>query len=420
MTKKVMETENPIEALKAPSVHVRAAATRDLEKYGELDVLEVLVHHAQEDPSPAIRHNAADALSDILSRYRVPPNDSLLPEERRREILSLIYKISSGKNNAVFLIYASLGLPECLQKIISGFRDPRSEVRLGASVGLLRYCQSISTLGDENIENQVTQLLQDRNLEADALAHIARVCAAVGYQKALPMLRRIDMEGAHGETINAAHDKLRSQQQPPYGIWASDGCDAGEFNVDPSHSAAYCVITPEGRVIWTEDVQEWQFQDEDNGHHRLMWFRRVGEPTPGPSLQFANRTWHMATKVDIDVILKSVAELSTSDLQPAFAVLAAGIIHRGLHNDSKGWRDIGVLWMRAHRYQEAIDAFEMSLDEKRTPIDVWFYLGESHYALGQLPEAKKSWENCLQKTRTTTSALAHLCQSRMDEVFSQE
>ena len=151
-----------------------------------------------------------------------------------------------------------------------------------------------------------------------------------------------------------------------------------------------------------------------------MWFRRVGEPTPGPSLQFADRTWHMATKVDLEVILKSAAELSTSECQPAYEMLASGVIRRGLHDNAKGWRDIGVLWMKAHKYQQAVDAFEMSIDGKRTPIDAWFYLGESHYALGQLDEAKTSWENCLQKTRTTTSALAHLCKSRMDEVFSQE
>ena len=180
------------------------------------------------------------------------------------------------------------------------------------------------------------------------------------------------------------------------------------------------MIISNGSGIWTEDEPEWKEYDDQEGHQRLMWFRRVGEPAPGPSLQFANRTWYMATKVDIEAILKSSAELSSSELQSAYGLLAQGIIDRGLHDNSKGWRDIGLLWMRAQRYQKAVGALQRSIDGKRTPIDVWFYLGESYFALKEMPKAKQAWENCLQKTRTTTSALAHLCKSRMDEVFSKE
>ena len=240
------ETTDPLQALRSSSVHERAAATRDLEKYGDLAVIEVLIEHAKNDTSPAIRHNSADAVSDILSRYRLPPKSRELSAQKRQELFSLFLEVVPSKNNAVFLIFACLGTAECFQQILAGFRDPRSEVRLGAAIGLLRFCQSASTLTNADIEKQVVSMLSDNRLTVDSLAHVARICASVGYKSALPVLRRLEIDGAHGETIDAAQEKLRSYFEEPSGIWVSDGVDAGEFNISPRRTGSICAISASG------------------------------------------------------------------------------------------------------------------------------------------------------------------------------
>ncbi len=411
---KKMETEDPILALDSPSVHVRASATRDLEKYGDLSSIEKLVVLAKDDPSPAIRHNAADAVSDILSRYRQAPKASELSNKERKRLLADFLEISPGRNNAVFMIYACLGLKECLDQILAGFKDPRSEVRLGASIGLLRYCQSSSVHGMADVEEKVVAFLGEKNLTVDTTAHIARVCAAVGFKTAIEPLRRIDIQGVHGETINAAQDQLSNTSLYGNGIWISDGTDAGEFNINPEKPAEVCAITSDGACRWSADTGEWTEWDCAELPVRHMWFRRVGEPTPGPAMQIGGRTWYMANKKSLDDILKTEARLPEDDSCPPLKHLARALTARCDKENAKELRDIGLLWLRADEYTLAAKSFSESIQAKRTPIDTWFYLGECSLALGNFASAREAWGLCLEKTRAKTSALAQLCKTRLE------
>ena len=108
------ETENPLIALEDESIHTRAAAARDLEKYGQMEDLDVLLKHAKEDSSIAIRLNSADAASDILSRRRL-----LKPSLSRADQLKyikMIVKIDPRQNKFltvvdVFFSFSSPGTP---------------------------------------------------------------------------------------------------------------------------------------------------------------------------------------------------------------------------------------------------------------------------------------------------------------------
>jgi hypothetical protein len=319
------------------------------------------------------------------------------------------------------MIYACLGLKECLNQILAGFKDPRSEVRLGASIGLLRFCQSSSTHGSADIEKKVVKLLGQKNLTMDTIAHIARVCAAVGFKSAIEPLRRINMKGVHGETINAAQDQLSNSSLYGNGIWISDGTDAGEYNISPEKPAEVCAITSEGSCRWSAETGEWSEWLCSALPVRHMWFRRVGEPTPGPAMQIGGRTWYMANKKSLDDILKTEARLPDDDSCPPLRHLAKALTARTDNEEgenAKELRDIGLLWLRANEYVEAAKTFSNSIQAKRTPIDTWFYLGECSHALGNIVSAREAWTLCLDKTRTKSSALAQLCKTRLEMKIS--
>ena len=61
------ETENPHKSITSKSTPVKAAAIRDFERFGMPEDIPLLLSHAKEDSSIAIRLMAADAVSDILS-----------------------------------------------------------------------------------------------------------------------------------------------------------------------------------------------------------------------------------------------------------------------------------------------------------------------------------------------------------------
>ena len=155
------ETKDPVSSLEARSVHERAAACRDLSRFGVPEQLGLLLHHAQHDPSPAVRLGSAAAASDILSRYRLPPASDTLTPEDRRALLALFQGFDPAVNSGLFPILATLNLPDMLRRIIAGLRDPRGDVRLGGAVGLLRMVSSAAVAGDEILE-----MLEDPRVRA--------------------------------------------------------------------------------------------------------------------------------------------------------------------------------------------------------------------------------------------------------------
>ena len=63
---------------------------------------------------------------------------------------------------------------------------------------------------------------------------LLNVVQLLDIELSLPLLRRIDIAGKHGETITQAQDRLRLLHRRPYGLWISDGRDAGEYSIRPS------------------------------------------------------------------------------------------------------------------------------------------------------------------------------------------
>ena len=72
--------------------------------------------------------------------------------------------------------------------------------------------------------------------------------------------------------------------------------------------------------------------------------------------------------------------------------------------------------MRAHAYEHAIECFDLALESKRTPLDVWIYKGDALLAQGNAVAAKLLWEDCLTRVRSQASAIAQLCRARLSQL----
>ena len=407
------ETKDPIESLESANVAIRAAAIRDLEKYGTFEDVPLLMGFAKNDQSIAIRLMAADAVSDILSRRRL---HNPLSNEEYELVRTLCGEISPRRNHSIFLVYASMGQQSGLDFILAGLRNTEAEVRLGAAVGLQRYVVSYVTLQDTVSEEKIVATLKDPAIKADALAHVSQVCAAVGYRSALPLLRRIDIAGKHGETITLAQERLRTLHRRPYGLWVSDGRDAGEFSVRATQKSMLCAIGRSGVSIlqgdeWVEEGSIFELP------HRQLWFRRIGQSKSDAALQFSNRTWYRCASKKGMEILKTYCVLGPYN--PAYLHLAEALQLMFPDWKSKDHRDLGLMYLRAHAFDLAIECFDLSLNSKRTPLDVWIYKGDALRALGLVEEAKAIWEDCLLRVRSQSSALAQLCRARISLLIEE-
>lgn len=69
------ETEDPVAALSAKQLPIRAAGARDLALTGTHIHLELLLRTAIRDVSPGVRLGCAAAAADILTRYRLEPGE---------------------------------------------------------------------------------------------------------------------------------------------------------------------------------------------------------------------------------------------------------------------------------------------------------------------------------------------------------
>lgn len=401
-----METRDPVASLSASKLSERAAAGRDLSKVGTPDLIERLIDMAQRDASPAVRLTMASAAADILSRYRVGPAAAAVTPEHRRALLGTIRAVDPGVNAGLFSMLACLGVPESFAHIAVGLRDPRGGVRMGASVGLMRLCMSIQTQGDAGLERDVVALLRDRRLKPDALAEVARVCAAVGYRSARPALAELALSGVHGEAVATALDVLASTTTPLCGAWLSDGLDAGEVNPEGVRPAVLWAFDATGVVEAT--AEGWrQLPGLTPSGARRMFIRRVGEPEAGPAVQIGGRTLYSANETDtLEAIdLASRADtlrgdaLTPADMVAPEALIACAALLPGLEESGPALRARGLLLARAGRWQEAAEALEQATNAKRAPADTWFLLGELLLALGRAEEARPCWETFLRKEK---------------------
>ena len=405
--------EDVKEQLKSPSVSDRAEALRQYERFGELDDIDLLLGFAQDDSSVAIRNHAADAISDILSRYRVGKEKEKLSLEARQDLLKKFRKVVVSKNSSVFLMYASLGIPQVFSIVSSGLFDPRSELRICSAIGLKCFCLSADMLGNQEIEGKVVSLLQNHRLDFDSIAHVARLCAEVGYVSALPILEEISGEGMVAETIQAAIEQLRKAKKRPIGIWRTKGLDAIEFNPELEEKNQDQVLIVSHQKAALVQAGEWtNIADFSEQQQRRLFFRKIGDPMPGEAFQIGKKTFFMASEKAIEDLEKDALNLD-GEINPCLVALA-DVERRGAADSSKAWRNVALLYLLGGDLEQAQEACEVAKQLKRTPNDVWFIEGRIHRELGNEEEAQKCFQTCMEHSRSETSVLAKLCLSYLE------
>jgi len=399
-----LETEDPREALRSRSIHERCAAARDLSRVGTPAHIEVLVERAATDRSPAVRLVTAGAVADILSRYRREPRRSTLDDAARAALLDSFRVVDPGQNAGLFPMLACLDTPAVFHRIATGLRDPRAGVRVGAAVGLLRLCTSIVHLGDTELESSIVALFSDRRLRPDALAEVARVCGACSYTSALPVLRRIDLGGAHGEFVEEMIAVLEAAGTLPTGLWVSDGRDAGEVDPAPADGPATLILGDDGATVHTAEAGFGARVRLDRDTARGMHFRRVGAQEPGPALQALGRTWFPADAGVVDALVEAAVDVQSLDWSAdASENASAGALTDALlpHLGTSAAEDRGaaLLLQAAGRVDAARARLETACGKKKCPPDTWFFLGEARAASGDAEGAREAWEATVKKTR---------------------
>ena len=146
--------------------------------------------------------------------------------------------------------------------------------------------------------------------------------------------------------------------------------------------------------------------------HRQMWFRRLGNQDIDAALQFSERTWYRCKSKKGMEVLKQYCAMGPYD--PAYLHLAEALQLMFPDWKSKDHRDLGLMYLRAHAYDLAIECFNLSLEAKRTPLDTWIYKGDALIAQGKQEEARFMWEDCLDRVRSSNSAIAQLCRARLE------
>jgi hypothetical protein len=366
-----METTDPMAALRSKEIADRAAGCRDLSLTGTVEHLELLAELAASDRSPGVRLNAAAAAADILSRCRTGDARSALSEDQRGAFVSVFARINPAVNAGIFPIMACLDHAKSRQMIFGGLRDPQADVRLGAAVGLMRLCSSISAIDDPTLEDAVTGLLADTRHQPDAIAQIARVCAAVGYTSATELIRYLQLSGTHAEMVMEALGVLDGAHHPLQGVWYSDGNDAGETNVSPSRGPMLAVF--DGSTALIHDGKRWIAQAKFEPRRR-MFIRRVGEAEAGPAFQTSERTFYVGTGGVVDRLVS--VDWSSPGKSTKAAVRGIEALSQVLPDTALDHLGLARLAMAAGMPDVAKAALLSSIEAKKTPPASWLALAD--------------------------------------------
>lgn len=408
--------------LSSNSIPERAEAIRQLESGGDLDDLELLLKHLTTDKSPAIRLMAADAFSDIVSRYRMPPQREKFSDEQRLQWFNRLMLIPIQDNITIALIIATLDLPQSMTILLNGFRSSHSEVRLASAVGLMRYLQSARMRHDLSYEDLICQNLSDMTMHSDSVVYLAEICVAFNIRKALPLLKGFELHGEHARLIDIAKARLQDASENLDGLWYSDGSDAGEFNPSPQTEAAFLMLNGAERLMRLQSESDWSPCSADEAIYPLF-YRRIGQATPERVLQIGDRSYYRCREVEFELLfekegvsqnyqtLDAGEDGVTSHLQALAEALSAQIPD----DISKYWRDLGGIWLRAGQPKRALAALETALLGKRTPVDTYFFIGEAHRLLNNPEKAAEAWTTCLSKSRSSRPVHVKWCQKRLEK-----
>ena len=366
-----METVEPIEALKSKEIADRAAACRDLSQVGTVEHLDALADVAAFDKSPGVRLSAAAAAADILSRCRVGDARQQLSEDQREVYVATFSRINPSVNAGLFPIMACLDHPKSRTVILGGLRDPQADVRLGAAVGLMRLCSSIRAVDDQRLEDAVTGLIADTRHQPDAIAQIARVCAAVGYTSATDLIRYLQLSGAHAEMVMEALGVLDGARHPLQGVWYSDGNDAGETN--PSPELGPCVLVLVGESAFIHDGKRWS-ETKKFMADRRMFIRRVGEAEAGPAFQAQGRTFYVGIGDIVSRLVKP--DWESPGRETKAGVRAVQAMAEVLDDTAESHLSLARLAIVSGLVDVAQAALLSAIEAKKTPAICWLALGD--------------------------------------------
>lgn len=405
------ETPDPLAALQDKELTVRTAACRDLSKIGLIPAIRPLADMARSDKSPAVRLGAAAAVADILSRYRLGPARAGLPEAERKALLTVLATVDPGQNSGMFMMLASLDTDEAARRIRLGLRDPRGEVRVGAGVGLLRLCCSASRGADLVLEAEVVGMFADPKLRPDALVEVARAAVAAGYRSALPAMERIDFEGAHQESINSLIQVMRGFDQPPTGVWVSDGRDAGEVNPAPPRPQALLVVG-EGEAVMLRKGDDWlPLPGFGQRAARRMYFRRPGAAAAAPALQIGEHTFSPVTGEAAAAALLALSPEPSLQLEEgspwatAGADMAARLLAPALPESAAGLLALGRLQIDAGDVDLAQATLARAAEAKKAGPEPLSLLGLLHERRGEREAALQAYAAAMERGKKRDPAV---------------
>ena len=386
------ETADPVAALSSKDIAERAAGCRDLAVNGSVEHLEVLSNTMGFDRSPGVRLSAAVAAADILSRCRIGEARRLLSDEQRDVFVTMFSKVDPALNAGVFPVLACLDRPRSFRLISGGLRDPRRDVRLGAAVGLMRLCTSLSVAEDKAFEESVVALLADTRHQPDAIAQIARVCAAAGFSEATEFIRHLQLSGIHAETVVEALGILDGAQHPLRGVWYSDGRDAGETNPTSPLGGAIMVFSDAGGYL--HDGRRWSKVTKWSPTRR-MFLRKVGEPEPAPSFQASGRTFYLGLGEVVDMLFTgSVVPIGKATKASTVAIQT---IRDVIDDASDSQRSLAFLAVQGGQLDIAKSALQAAIDGKKTRADCWLVLADLLWDDGAKKEAKAHYATYIKK-----------------------
>jgi len=399
--------------LQSKSVSERSKAMRHYEHFGVLEDIPFLIQNAASDVSIAVRNNAADAISDILSRHRTSPEKDKLSIEERHRLLPMFRRIKVQKTPTVNLAYAALGTTRALSILLSSFVDPRVEMQNSAAAGLRCFCLSQDAMLDDSIETRLVKLLQSGSLDVPGIAHIVRLCAEAGYQKVLSVLDELPDLGNRDDIIAAARLQLKTAKERPNGLWHSDGLDALEFNPTAEHSERFLLVTDDAVLVSEAGV--WKEQSNIlEGSLRRLFFRPIGFADSIQAVQTPTATWTAAQAADVQILLRQETQLD----QPSNPQLLKVVqwLESRLKDNQKNARSLAILYMRAEAWDECGQYIDKAFSYKTVPPDIWFVQAKREMALGKNKEAEASLERCLMNVKNEKSLLSRQCEELRAEI----
>ena len=407
-------------------ITVRSAALRDFSYFGVLDDIPTLISVAKKDNSLAIQHNAAVAISDILSRHRL---QNQLTTREIQKMARHLQSINPNEVSAVYLALGSLGYNPLIDKFITGIQNSNAEISWAATLGLTRFAISAAAIDNELIKKKVLEALADTDNDSNVRLKLTYVCAAGGYFDALPLIEEyLDLDEEENEDFLNVRNELLLADKPLRGLWMSTDHDAWEYQPSIEHftfclihdDQAYVKIVPTNQPkVYIREGNWEDWTEYPSLLKRRMWFRPIGATIRGPAIQIDKRTFYPIPTEAINILLEEESKLPQGNKEPFWGFLAEVLSLRLDITTCKQWLQIGLLHMRAHRWDAALNSLEIATEYKNVLPDIFYWRGICLLQQKLFDAAQDAFTTCLQKTKEG-SPLFQLCHNELSIIKSKK